>query len=110
MTLIEETALRSEMLPTLQALPPRRPLSSPAESATVRWERTGPERYVVREGVEVLGYIDIVGAVFVVMAGDRYDRATEVTQTLVFDNAIAALTGEADAVGRSRFRRRGHTS
>ncbi|WP_309103987.1 hypothetical protein [Microbacterium sp.] len=110
MTLIEETALRSEMLPTLQALPPRRPLSSPADSARVRWERTGPERYVVRDGADVLGYIDIVGAVFVVMAGARYDRATEVMQTLVFDNAIAALTGEADAVSRRRFRRRDRAS
>jgi hypothetical protein len=94
MTLIRETALSPQMLPTLLALPPRRPVSPPDATAKVRWKRTAPDRYVVRDGVHVLGYIEVIGAVFVVMAGSRYDRATEIAQTLVFDNALAALTGE----------------
>jgi hypothetical protein len=96
MTLIRETALSPQMLPTLLALPPRRPVAPPDSGAKVRWKRIAPDRYVVRNGAHVLGYIEVVGAVFVVLAGTRHDRATEVAQTLVFDNALAALTGETD--------------
>lgn len=94
MTLIKETALTPQMLPTLLALPPRRPVAPPDPNARVHWKRTAADRYVVRNGGRVLGYIEVIGAVFVVLAGSRYDRATEVAQTLVFDNALAALTGE----------------
>lgn len=94
MTLIKETALSPQMLPTLLELPPRRPVAPPDPHARVRWKRTAADRYVVRNGGHVLGYIEVIGAVFVVLAGSRYDRATEVAQTLVFDNALAALTGE----------------
>lgn len=94
MTLISETALSPQMLPTLLALPPRRPVAPPDAKAKVRWKRTAANCYVVRNGGHVLGYIEVIGAVFVVLAGARYDRATEVAQTLVFDNALAALTGE----------------
>jgi hypothetical protein len=34
----------------------------------------------------------VVGAVYVVLEGERYDRALDVAQTLIFDAAIAALT------------------
>jgi len=80
-------------LRTLQELPPRLPVSPPDAGATLRWERCAPERYVVWNGTRVIGYVDVVGAVFVVLAGSHYDRATEVAQTLVFDSALAALTG-----------------
>ncbi|WP_344737552.1 hypothetical protein [Microbacterium awajiense] len=38
-----------------------------------------------------MGYVDVVGAVFVALRGTRYDRAVEVEQTLLFDRAIAVL-------------------
>ena len=43
-------------------------------------------------GEGVVGYIDVVGAVFVVLAGARYDRAVEVLQTLDFDAAVRAIS------------------
>ena len=38
------------------------------------------------------GFIDVVGAVFVVLAGPRYDRAVEVLQTLDFALAVDAIS------------------
>jgi hypothetical protein len=39
-----------------------------------------------------VGFIDVVGAVFVVLAGPRYDRAVEALQTLDFAVAVDAIT------------------
>jgi len=80
--------LRARALPSLRELPPRRPQPpAPADSA-VRWERVDADRYEVQVLDATVGYIDVVGAVFVVLAGPRYDRAVEVLQTLDFDKAV----------------------
>lgn len=92
MATIEAHAITADTLKALQQLPPRRPADPPEPASVVRWERVAPDRYVVRDGNEVLGYVDVVGAVFVVLSGTRYDTATEFAQTLVFDSAIRALT------------------
>lgn len=83
--------LRSEAIRTLRELPPRRPQDPPAASATVRWELLDIDRYVVRGPSGVAGFIDVVGAVFVVLSGARYDRAVEVMQTLDFMAGVARL-------------------
>lgn len=39
----------------------------------------------------VLGYVEVVGGLFVVLAGSRQDTAVEVLQTPVFERALGAL-------------------
>jgi|GEM_PF-3243443 len=85
-------ALRSRVLPSLKELPPRRPEPPAPEDSAVRWERVDIDRYAVRARGITVGFIDVVGAVFVVLAGPRYDRAVEVTQTLDFSVAVASIT------------------
>lgn len=95
---VPQPARRTRPLPpfatreTLQSLPMRQlPASSP-DTEPLHWERIDVDRYDVRLGTKRVGFIDVVGAVFVVLAGNRYSRATEVAQTLVFEDALAALT------------------
>lgn len=90
-------ARRAHAFPTfaaresLQQLPTRRLPDPSPDSYPVHWERIDVDRYEVRCGAKVIGFIDVVGAVFVVLAGKRYAKAVEVSQTLVFDEALAAL-------------------
>lgn len=86
------TALRSRSIRTLREFPPRRPQQPAPPDAVVRWDRLGVDRYEVRVREGVVGYIDVVGAVFVALAGARYDRAVEVLQTLDFDAAVRAVS------------------
>ncbi|WP_036316363.1 hypothetical protein [Microbacterium sp. B24] len=49
------------------------------------------DRYrVIADGL-VIGYVDVVGAVFVALAGASYAQATEGHQALVLEDALAAL-------------------
>ena len=50
--------------------------------------------YVVRRGARTLGFVDVVGAVFVVLAGPRYSHEVEFAQTLIFEEALFALSGD----------------
>lgn len=59
------------------------------------WERVDTERYCVLVDGMARGYVEVVGAVFVSLAGARYDRAEEVAQSLAFDRAIAAVARSA---------------
>lgn len=79
----------------LRELPSRRPADPPARTSSVQWTRITPDRYEVRLRVVVIGYIDVVGAVYVALAGPRYDRAEEVAQTLVWTDAVNALAPPA---------------
>ncbi|WP_309065889.1 hypothetical protein [Microbacterium sp.] len=92
MVLIDVHRITADALPALQELPTRRAPSEPEPDQVIRWERVAPERYVVLDGERVAGFVDVVGAVFVVLRGTRYDRAVEVAQTLVFQKAIEVLT------------------
>lgn len=79
----------------LKELPARRPVE-PAESAsTIQWLLVAPHRYEVTQCVTTVGFIDVVGAVYVVLSGARYSHAVEVYQTLVFDDAVRALAEAA---------------
>jgi hypothetical protein len=75
----------------LKQLAPRRPADPSPVGAKIHWELVDIDRYRVMCGARTAGFIDVVGAVFVVLAGERYDRATEVTQTLVFARAVDVL-------------------
>jgi hypothetical protein len=93
---------------TLQELPNRRPPAPPSEASALQWERVSPDRYEIRLGTRTLGFIDVVGAVFVVLAGATYSRAIECAQTLVFEDALDALTtGAAPDRGRRATSRPG---
>ncbi|UWF77792.1 MULTISPECIES: hypothetical protein [Microbacterium] len=92
MVLADLHQVAAEALPALQQLPTRITRREPDPGRVVRWERVASERYVVCDGDRIAGFVDVVGAVFVVLHGERYDRATEIGQTLVFADAVAALT------------------
>ena len=76
---------------TLRALPTRRPADAATRASRIQWDLIADDRYEVRISGEVAGFIDVVGAVYVVLAGPRYDRAVEVIQTLVWSTATTAL-------------------
>lgn len=61
----------------------------------ITWERVDTERYAVLVDGVVRGYVDVIGLVFVSLAGMRYDRAVEVAQSLGFDAAIDAVVASA---------------
>lgn len=72
-------------------LPARRPAEPAAPSSRVQWSRRDLDQYEVTRSGRTLGYVDVVGAVYVALVGPRADRAVEVAQTLVFEDAIHAL-------------------
>ncbi|WP_292814785.1 hypothetical protein AB2L57_03380 [Microbacterium sp. HA-8] len=80
---------------TLKSLPPRRPVDDATNPGALSWELVDILRYRVFDSCDTVGFIDVVGAVYVVLEGERYDRAVEVAQTLLFDAAIAALAQPA---------------
>lgn len=55
------------------------------------WTRIDLDLYEIAWDGAVAGYVEVVGHVFVALAGDRYDRAEEVKQTLTFPDAVEAL-------------------
>lgn len=85
-----QSAVRLAAAEALRHLPTRRP-EPPRPEAEVRWELVDVDRYEVRDAEVVLGYIDVVGAVFVALSGPWYAAAVEVRQTLRFDEAIHTL-------------------
>ena len=95
MEIPRRSTLRSPSLRSLRELPPRRPEPPAPEHAVVKWERIGFERYEISVEGTTVGYVEVVGAVFVVLAGCRLDRAVEVLQTLDFTTAVRALTPDA---------------
>ncbi len=89
---VRRSVLRSRVMPSLKELPPRRPEPPAPEDSAVRWERVDIDRYEVRHRGVIVGFIDVVGAVYVVLAGPRYDRAVEVLQTLDFRAAVGSIS------------------
>lgn len=91
---------------TLEQLPSRRPPEPSSVSCELAWERVESDRYVVRRGTQTVGFVDVVGAVFVVLVGPRYSHAVEFAQTLVFEEALGALAA-GDTSGTSGSRPQG---
>jgi hypothetical protein len=54
----------------------------------------------VSVGDSVVGFVEQAGAVHVALHGNRYDRAVEVAQSLVFDVAVADLLAHVRTVDR----------
>lgn len=88
-----QSAAPPEPAPPEPAPPEPAPITPPADD--VRWHRVDLERYEVVVGECVIGYVDVVGTVFVALRGTRYDRAVEIEQTLVFERTIAVLRSAA---------------
>lgn len=51
-----------------------------------------PDLVEVTRNASTLGYIEMVGAIFVVLEGDRYDHAVEILQTMSIEVAIESLS------------------
>lgn len=67
------------------------PSSTMPALTEIPWTRVDLDLYeVAREGY-IVGYVEVVGAVFVALGGPRYDRAVEVSQHLTFHAAVDAL-------------------
>ena len=54
----------------------------------------------VSVGDTVVGFVEQAGPVHVALHGPRYDRAVEVSQSLVFDVAVAELLAHVRTVDR----------
>jgi hypothetical protein len=91
----DEVVRQQDVWDALKHLAPRRPAEPSAPDAEIRWERVDVDRYRVESSAGTAGYVEVVGAVFVVLAGDRYDRAVEIAQTLLFERAVALLVPES---------------
>ncbi|MEX8032466.1 hypothetical protein AB6V29_05490 [Microbacterium sp. 20-116] len=67
------------------------PSSTTPALTEIPWTRVDLDLYeVAREGY-IVGYVEVVGAVFVALGGPRYDRAVEISQHLTFHAAVDAL-------------------
>ena len=64
--------------------------ASPTVPATteIPWTRIDLDLYEVARDGRIVGYVEVVGAVFVALGGTRYDRAVEVAQHLTFHAAV----------------------
>jgi hypothetical protein len=74
---------------------PSGPSVPQAGGPAIAWSLIDLERYEVRRGAAIVGFVDVVGHVFVVLAGDRYDHAVELAQRLDFDAAVDVLATAA---------------
>ncbi|RWZ59170.1 hypothetical protein ELQ92_12920 [Labedella populi] len=54
-------------------------------------DRVSPSLLRVAHGERVMGFVEHVGRVYVALAGERYDRAVEVAQSLDVTRAARAL-------------------
>ncbi|MBB3159119.1 hypothetical protein FHS07_002837 [Microbacterium proteolyticum] len=64
---------------------------SAAASTEIPWTRIDLDLYEVSRGGYIVGYVEVVGAVFVALGGARYDRAVEVSQHVTFHAAVDVL-------------------
>jgi hypothetical protein len=84
--------------PDIDSLPATEPIDLPLPLATVddlRLERTGFDSYALCVEDSTVGFIDIVGRVYVAYLGPRADRAVEIAQALDLPSAVRRI---ADAL------------
>ena len=67
------------------------PTGSSEASTEIPWTRIDLDLYEVSRGGYIVGYVEVVGAVFVALGGARYDRAVEVSQHVTFHGAVDVL-------------------
>lgn len=67
-------------------------VEQPAATATeIPWTRIDLDLYEVARDGRIVGYVEVVGAVFVALGGPRYDRAVEIAQHLTFHAAVDTI-------------------
>ncbi len=72
-------------------------LSSPAPSAPpspvrgIVWELIDVDAYAVTCDADTVGFVDVVGSVYVALAGPDYHRAVEIAQATDLESAIATI-------------------
>lgn len=85
-------ALSAATAPATPVIAPSQVASSALETITeIPWTRIDLDLYEVARGGYIVGYVEVVGAVFVALGGPRYDRAVEVSQHLTFHAAVDVL-------------------
>ncbi|MEN2738461.1 hypothetical protein ABCS02_11770 [Microbacterium sp. X-17] len=94
---VQTPAVVSGRTPKPVQIPTRSPWTPPPRRRPLHADclRVDADRYEVRFGGRVVGFIEIVGPVYVVLAGARRDRAVEIAQSLLFDMAVATLEMQA---------------
>jgi hypothetical protein len=65
--------------------------SSARSKTEVPWTRIDLDLYEIAHDDLIVGYVEVVGAIFVALRGSRYDRAVEVKQALTFHAAVEAV-------------------
>lgn len=73
----------------------RRTSAREAAVTEIPWTRIDLDLYEVTRGGTIAGYVEVVGPVFVALAGSHYDRAVEVAQHLTFHAAVDAVRTHA---------------
>lgn len=69
-----------------------RDAEQPAPAVTeIPWTRIDLDLYEVARDGRIVGYVEVVGAVFVALGGPRYDRAVEIAQHLTFHAAVDTI-------------------
>ena len=66
---------------------------SPRRRQLAAYRTVRPDLVEVVVGGETVGFIEMVGQVFVALAGNRYDLAVEVAQSVTIEVAHQALCG-----------------
>ena len=85
-------AFSAQTAPVAAVIVPPQPAASPSATITeIPWTRIDIDLYEVARGGYIVGYVEVVGAVFVALGGTRYDRAVEVSQHLTFHAAVDVL-------------------
>lgn len=79
------------------------PISRPGQREIVTeipWTRIDLDLYEVASEGCIVGYVEVVGSVFVALGGPRYDRAVEVAQHPTFHAAVDTVLRRAVGGGR----------
>ncbi|WZH35318.1 MAG: hypothetical protein PIR02_11065 [Microbacterium enclense] len=74
--------------------------TAPPAPIEIPWTRIDIDLYEVARDGYIVGYVEVVGPVFVALGGTRYDRAVEVGQLLTFHSAVDAVLRRAATIQR----------
>jgi hypothetical protein len=73
------------------SVPPRSAEAPPARRRLAAYRTVRPDLVEVVVGGSTIGYIEMVGSLFVSLKGSRYDLAVEVAQSMSIEVAHTAL-------------------
>lgn len=72
------------------------PIPEPVPVRGLNRELIDLDCYAVTYDGATIGFVDVVGRVYVALAGRYYCRAVEVAQSLVFERGVAAVAAASD--------------